>query len=198
MKLFLSATSPYARKVTATAVELGIDQKIDLILVNPLESDNQLLNLNPLSKVPTLVLPDGRELIDSLVICLALIEQVGDQALLSTTQSDRLDLLNRHALANGMIDAAFQIVMERRRPFDRQSEYWIARWNQAITRSLTQIERTGLPEDRFDLADLTLAVAIEYLYFRLGDEPWLADHPRLSAWRDEVILRPSLAQTAPA
>ena len=69
MKLFYSPTSPYARKVRATAVEKGVAARIELLPCNPHEPDPALLAANPLGRVPTLVLDDAGTLYDSPVIC---------------------------------------------------------------------------------------------------------------------------------
>jgi glutathione S-transferase len=58
MKLFYAPTSPFARKVRVTAHELRLEDRIELVLVNPW-SDAELRSLNPLAKVPTLIRDDG-------------------------------------------------------------------------------------------------------------------------------------------
>ena len=67
MKLAYSAASPYVRKVTACAIARGIDKQVERMKIGT--TDPALLPLNPLSKVPTLVLDDGTSLYDSPVIC---------------------------------------------------------------------------------------------------------------------------------
>ena len=71
MRLYWSARSPFVRKVTIAAAELGLVPRIERVAmaiaqpkVNP-----DLVTLNPDGKIPLLQLEDGRVLGDSRVIC---------------------------------------------------------------------------------------------------------------------------------
>ncbi len=191
MKLHYSPTSPYARKVRAAAIQLGIEHLIEPVAVNPLDDPADLEARNPLGKVPVLEAADGTMLCDSLVICQYLFDVQGRSAEVLS-----IDLLNRHALANGLIDAALNIVMEHRRDASRQSDYWLDRWCQAVARTTAQAAVP--PERRFDLADLTLAIALEYLDFRLPDIDWRTGARDIAAWLVEVRDYPELASTRPS
>ena len=58
MRLRYSPTSPYVRKVTATAHELGLDERIERVPTNAWDPASDLPGDNPLGKVPTLLLDD--------------------------------------------------------------------------------------------------------------------------------------------
>lgn len=190
MKLYYSPTSPYARKVRAAAIQLGLDHLVEPVAIDPLDDPAVLAERNPLGKVPVLEAADGRMLCDSLVICQYLFDVQGRSAEVLS-----IDLLNRHALANGLIDAALSTVMERRRDAARQSTFWLDRWSRAIARTTS---RAAVPPDRrFDLADLTLAIALEYLDFRLPDVDWRAGARDIGAWLAEVRNYPELEATRP-
>src|SRR5260221_8934408 len=66
MKLIGSLASPYTRKVRIVLAEKKIDY--DFEIDNPWKADAKAAKLNPLGKVPVLVLDDGRTLFDSRVI----------------------------------------------------------------------------------------------------------------------------------
>src|SRR5467141_2054787 len=66
MKLIGSLASPYTRKVRIVLAEKKIDY--DFEIDNPWKADAKAAKLNPLGKVPTLLLDDGRTLFDSRVI----------------------------------------------------------------------------------------------------------------------------------
>ena len=72
MKLMYAPASPFARKVRASAIELGLGDAIELVLtmVAP-GSPNEAYarNYNPLRKIPALELEDSTVLYDSTVIC---------------------------------------------------------------------------------------------------------------------------------
>ena len=190
MKLYYSPTSPYARKVRAAAIQLGLDHLVEPVAVNPLDDPPELTERNPLGKVPLLEAADGTMLCDSLVICQYLFDVQG-----RSSEVLSIDLLNRHALANGLIDAALCTVMERRRDRATQSTYWLDRWSRSIARTTS---RTDVPPDRrFDLGDLTLAIALEYLDFRLPDIDWRTGARDIDAWLAEVRDYPELVSTRP-
>ena len=70
MKLHWSPKSPYVRKVMVCAHELGLVDRLDLVrsVAAMLAPNARLMEDNPLSKIPTLVLADGSTLFDSVVI----------------------------------------------------------------------------------------------------------------------------------
>ena len=71
MKLHWSPKSPYVRKVMICAHELGLVDRLELVrsVAAMLKPNARLMQDNPLSKIPTLVLDDGFALFDSVVIC---------------------------------------------------------------------------------------------------------------------------------
>ena len=71
MKLHWSPKSPYVRKVMICAHELGLVDRLELVrsVAAMLKPNARLMQDNPLSKIPTLVLEDGFTLFDSVVIC---------------------------------------------------------------------------------------------------------------------------------
>ena len=66
MKLYSNAASPFARKCRVIAHELGL--KLEEIRTLPMQ-DPEFRRINPLGKIPALMLDDGSVLIDSPVIC---------------------------------------------------------------------------------------------------------------------------------
>ena len=68
LKLFFASPSPYARKVRVLIAEKGPTPSIEMIVRAPFEKPADLVALNPLSKIPTLVTDDGQILFDSPVI----------------------------------------------------------------------------------------------------------------------------------
>jgi glutathione S-transferase len=107
---------------------------------------------------------------------------------------DRTRVMARVALAQGVIDAAFGTVIERRRPAERQWSEWIDRQRRAIERTLVRIIPGG---ERFDLGDIALACGLAYLDFRLPEVAWRRAHPPLAAWLDHVSQRVSMQATQP-
>jgi glutathione S-transferase len=197
MKLFYSPTSPYARKCRALAIEKGLDSRIEIVTASPMTDPPELHAANPLGKVPALVLPDGRCIVDSPVIC-AFIDGLTDiPRLIPHGVDDRVDCLTREALADGICDAAFSIVMERKRAEAQRSPEWLNRWTSAIRRSVAHFNASVPARRSPDLGDIALACALGYVDFRLGDLAWDAEAPALRAWLTATLARHSLVETAP-
>ena len=68
MKLYTSPASPFARKVRIIIHELNLKEMVQEVPTNPATSE-ELRRVNPLGKIPALILDDGSALIDSPVIC---------------------------------------------------------------------------------------------------------------------------------
>jgi glutathione S-transferase len=198
MRLLASPTSPYARKARIVALEKGLMDRLTVEMLNPFEEGDRLAAVNPLGKVPTLVLDSGAALFDSLVICEYLDHLDGKPTLLPPSGAERFEVLAWHALAQGVIDAAVSMVMERRRPEARQSPMWLERWSAAILRGLEALDQTveRRPGD-FDLGAITTACALGYLEFRLPDLAWPESVNALKAWWDQAKQRPSVIETLP-
>ena len=91
---------------------------------------------NPLGKVPALVLANGDTLFDSPLICEYLDSTLEGETMIPLAHPERWPVLRFQALADGIMDAAVAIIMERGRKDSEQSEIWLGRWHRAIDRSL--------------------------------------------------------------
>ena len=71
MKLHWPPRSPFVRKVMICAKEKGIEKQIERVrsVVAMKNPNRDLMRTNPLGKIATLVLNDGRVMFDSIVIC---------------------------------------------------------------------------------------------------------------------------------
>lgn len=190
MKLFINRPSPYGRKVLVAAYEKNIVSRLDIISADPWSDPPALLAASPIGKVPALLMDDGTVLAESTLIA-SYFDEIGSGA--SLIGADRYAVLGRAALAQGLIDAAFATIIERRRPADKQWDGWIARQLGAIDRILAATSASR----QFDLGDVTLACGLAYLDFRLPEIAWRLARPDLAAWLDDVGRRPSMQASAP-
>ena len=202
MKLRYSPTSPYVRKVLVSGMELGLAGRIERVPANPWDPDDDLPNSNPLGKVPALETDEGELLFDSFVICDYLDSLQAPPCLLPRDGAERRRVLQQHALADGILDAAVLRLIERaRRPEALRWPEWADRQKDKIERALKLAEAGSLEAPagsaRLDLAQITLGCALGYLDFRFPDEDWRASYPRLAAWYEAVSARPALRATAP-
>jgi glutathione S-transferase len=130
MKLIATLTSPYARKVRIALAE----KKFEYALVedSPWTPGNAVAAVNPLGKIPVLVLDDGTALFDSRVIVEYLDTVSPVSRLIPEPSRQRIAVKRLEALADGICDAAAAIVLERRRPAPQQSAEWIERQQRKI------------------------------------------------------------------
>ena len=193
MKLCYSTTSPFVRKVHVLAIETGQIDKVEL--VKTVTTDPALGKLNPLNKVPALVLDDGAPLYDSRVVCEYLDAQAGGK-FFPPAGPARWTALRRQALADGMVDAAILRMTESKRPENLRSADWDKRQKLKVTQGLGALEADHLGP-QLDIGTLTVAIALDYLDFRFKAEDWRKDHPKLAAWHKTFSERASLKKTLP-
>ncbi len=203
MKLLLSLPSPFARKVRAVAAEKGIP--LELVEIDVFQADNGVERLNPLRKVPCLITDDGEAWYDSRVIVEYLDGLPGGPTLIPDERHARLAVRRIEALADGLLDAAILVRMERlwpeRTPEQRSAAWQDWQWAKAdgafveLQRQLG--ERAYFVGDRLTLADLAVASALGWLDYRLPDHPWRGMAPALATWFHAFEQRPTFASTAP-
>ena len=197
MKLFTSDTSPYGRKVRIVIAEKALGERVEVVTHSPLAGEQAPLRaVNPLGKIPALISERGRTLYDSRVICEYLDGLLPAPILIPESGPARIDTLRRQALGDGLMDAAFNLVMERRRPEAQRSEEWTERWTDAIHRAVSAMEADV--SETFDLGAISFAAALGYVDFRLGDLGWGARTPKIAAWWEVLRERASVKGTAPA
>jgi glutathione S-transferase len=152
-----------------------------------------------LGKVPALRLDDNSVLYDSPVIC-EYLDTLGEGTpLLPPCGPARWQALRIQALADGIMDAAVSIVLERRRPPGQQSDEAIERAIAAVRRSVVCMaddlgDNVTAP---FDLARIACATAVGYLHFRLADLDLGLSDNRIARWWNLISERPSVLETAP-
>ncbi|MHA1108898.1 MAG: glutathione S-transferase family protein, partial [Alphaproteobacteria bacterium] len=120
MKLRFGGGSPFVRKVTVSAIETGLDDRIERVPTDHRDPNDPLHQDNPLGKVPAMTLDDGRVLIESSIIC-AHLDTLHDGPKLIPADGDaHHEALFLEAVAGGMTDAAIAVQRERGRPEDKQ------------------------------------------------------------------------------
>jgi len=200
MKLLGSLTSPFVRKARIVLAEKKIEYTFELD--NPWDENSRVPDANPLGKVPVLVLEDASTLFDSRVIVEFLDSVSPISRLIPANNREKIEVKRWEALADGVLDAAVTVVLERRRPSEQQSEATIKRQMDKIERGLAVMSRdlgdkpwcTGIA---FTLADIASGVALGYLDFRHGPVDWRVLHPNLAKLAAKLAERPSFADTAP-
>ncbi len=196
MKLYLNQASPYARLIRVLLAETGLDAETELIFVDPWESPDELLMANPASKVPALTLKDGTRLVESACIGDYLIQQSGQSALSPMSHPDAETRLQILGLGRAAIDCSFgSVIQQRFVPDSPLIERWLATLPR-IAGALEELYARRISTDA-DLADLTVAVAFEYIEFRLPEIQWQSQTPHLGERVSSLGQRTSLETTRP-
>ncbi len=200
MKLIASLTSPYVRKVRIVLAEKKID--CDLVLDSPWVEGNQVAAVNPLGKVPVLVLDDESTLYDSRVIAEYLDTVAPNNRLIPASGRERISVKRWEALADGVLDAAVAAFLEAKRPDGERSPAWIERQRGKVSQALKVMsdDLGGQPwchGSSLSLADVAVGCALGYVSFRLGDMRWREQYPNLAHLYDKLMQRPAFADTVP-
>ena len=199
MKLRYSPTSPYVRKVMVTALETGVEGRIERIPTNVWDPASDIAADNPLGKVPALITDGGEILFDSPVICEFLDSLHDGVKLFPPSGGARWTALRRQALGDGILDAAVGRLLEGKRPDGERSDAWAARLSAAVERSLDFLEdKADALGGAVTIGHITIACALGYLDFRFPDEVWRTDRPALADWFEEFAERRSIVETIPA
>ena len=205
MKLLTASASPFGRKVKVVAIEKGLMDRIELVMLatGPAAPNEELARENPLAKIPTLLPDTGRPIPDSYVICDYLDSLHGTERVIPASGARRLEVLTVHALANGLCDAALLCRYENvLRPEALRWPDWLAGQMQKINGSLDWLESNlsalgSAGAANVDLGQITAGCALGYLDFRFADMNWRAARPRLAGWFGEFGKRASMQATMP-
>ena len=198
MKLYYGATSPFSQKVRAAAVECGLADRIDLILIKTMIHDPALAALNPLVKVPALVTDDGFALFDSPVICEYLDTLHSGPRLIPVSGPERWRVLRRQALGDGLMESLIFLAVPARRPEGEATAAPIlARQREKVDQALDALEKETAEMEREGASVGCLAVAcgLGWLDFRFPEWDWRGARPHLAAWYDVFAGRPSMTTT---
>jgi glutathione S-transferase len=197
MKLYTNRASPFARKCRVVARELDI--KLEEIEVNA-RDDESLRRINPLKKIPILILDEGSVLFDSRVICEYLNHLGGGKFFpgmnLFSNATGRWKSMGLHALADGIMDAAVACRYESIQDEARRNPDFIARYRATVTAGVDVLERMKFTEVP-TIGEIATGCALGYLDFRYPDIAWRDSHPKLAAWFAKFAQFPSMLATAP-
>ena len=200
MKLFGSLTSPFVRKVRIVAIEKRLD--LELMVDDVWGPESKLGDINPLAKVPTLLV-DDTAVYDSAVIVEYLDARAPTHKLVPDGNRDRTAVRTLESLADGLCDAAITMMLEKRfHPGEMLSEAWMerqaAKVDRALARmSLTLEKRQWMHGNSYTLADIACGVALLYLELRFPENTWRTTYPNLDALCHRLMERPAFASTKP-
>lgn len=190
--------SPFVRRVGVSLRVLGFDYEHDQRSV--FGDFDAMRKINPLGRIPSLVLDDGEVLIDSVAILDWLDQAVGaERALLPPAGAARRRALRLMALAVGVVDKAGAGAYERmiRPPAYRWPE-WIARCRTQAEGALAALAADPWPAGApLDQVQITAACALRYV--QMADPELLpaGRYPTLEALSQRCEARPEFQAIYP-
>ncbi|MBV8470019.1 MAG: glutathione S-transferase N-terminal domain-containing protein [Burkholderiaceae bacterium] len=206
MKLIGSLTSPYVRKVRIVMAEKKLDYQF---LLEDVWASDAIMKLNPLGKVPCLVM-EGQDSISGAVFDSRVIVEYVDTLspvgkLIPERGRERTEVRTWEALADGLLDAAILVRLENTwtgRKAGERSAAWIERQLEKVTASLKAMglglgEKPWCAGNHFTLADIATGCALGWLDFRFPDIDWRGEHPNLARHYDKLKVRQSFIETQP-
>lgn len=195
MKLLGTPTSPYVRKVRLMLLEKNIPH--EYLIDPPREPGSLVVRVNPLGRIPALILDDETCVFDSPVIA-EYVDTLNDTPILIPRDSAlaRMRVKRWEALADGIMDSAIAVRNERIRPEEKQEPGNITLHNNAISRALDYASISlgndaWVNGEEISLGDLALFSTLVYLDLRQPERDWRTPHPNLAHLFDQIAQRPS-------
>lgn len=191
--------SPFVRRVAISLRVLGFAYEHDTKSV--FSDFDAMRRINPLGRIPSLILEGDETLVDSAAILDWLDQSVGPaRALVPPSGAARRQALQRIALATGLVDKCGAAAYERIiRPARYRWPEWIERCRTQAAGALRALAAEHWPADApLDQAQITTACALRYV--RLTDpDLWPAgQHSALEALSARCEARPEFRATYPA
>ncbi|MHA6691589.1 glutathione S-transferase family protein [Devosia sp. A449] len=200
MKLMHGKVSPFVRKVMIAAHEKGLADSIEIVptAVGQGKVNDDLMKLNPIGKIPTLVVSEDFSIFDSMVICEYFDFLKSEKRLIPVDPMQRIRVLTINAVADGLLVALTLAKVEASRAPEKQwAEFHAAQTAKvmACLASLADAELGG--EGPISISEIATISALGMLDFRAPEIDWRSRHKALAAWMDRQADRASVLATTP-
>ncbi len=200
MKLYASPASSFARKIRVMLIEKGVDHELEML---NLWEPNDLQQINPIGKVPTLVLDDGRVFISSPLIADYIDSEFPRPRFIPTDAHGRFEVRRWEALADGTMEAVAASLYELRFHDEaRRSQAWLERQRGKIDAGLAALEkrlgdRRWCVGEALSLADIAIACHLGFIALRAPYFFSEQRYPNLARLGKTLEARESLRRTVP-
>lgn len=196
MHLYINTTSPFVRLVRLAIEEKGLQDRVQMELVDPWADPAAFLKANPAGRVPVLTTDNGHVFAEAHLI-LRYLDEIAQPAVFPS--EDLARTLEIAAPALGATEASTAIIIGRKSSSSFDTDMVGSKRFRSIASGLTWLD-ANLPRDfadRPDIANFAAVTLIDYVLFRFTDRDWLADLPALRAWRERQKGHPSVEATMP-
>lgn len=202
MKILIDALgrAPNPRRVCMFLAEKGIDVEYERVDLAELEHKQRgLTELNPLQRVPVLVLNDGTVITESIAICRYFEELQPEPALMGEGALGKaiVEMWQRRMELNFLFHVAQ--AFRHQHPAMKEMEVpQVSDWGEAnrphVLRMIKLLDtelanRQFIAGDTYSVADITAVVATDFMKVARIERP--GDVPNFDRWYGEVSARPS-------
>ena len=201
MRLYTSQRAPNPRRVALYMQAKGIDgiETVDVDLNAGAHRQPDFLALNPLARIPVLVLDDGRALSETRAICTYLEGLYPEPNLMGADATERafIEMADRRMELHMMLEIALCVrhthpglaVLESPQFPDFGAAQGVkmratARW---LDEELAR--QPYVAGERFTIADITAFCALEFARGLMKFRPGQEGMPHLQAWRERIAQR---------
>lgn len=193
MKLFYTPIKGYVHTIETLIHYAELRDRIELVPTKPFDGECELRSINPLGKVPTLLLDDGQYLAGGPVIYEYLDSLHRRRKLYPARGPQRWTTLRQAWMADGLFDTFVLLIIESWLPQNEQRPAYITRCWSKIVAILDQIERDVPGYGRLDIGQMRTVGALQFLRLKMStvgkacvglDSAYdiLAERPALTAW----------------
>lgn len=200
MKLYDGGRAPNPRRVRVFLAEKGIEVSMVPVDMGALgHRSDEITRLNPLQRLPVLVLDDGTVLAESIAICRYFEETHPEPALFGTNALEKaiVEMWQRRLELHymGTVAAAFRHTHPAMKEWEVPQ---VAEWGEANRPKALDFmrvldthlaDREFVAGDRYSVADITGMIAFEFMKPAKIEAP--AELQNLHRWYQTVSSRPS-------
>ena len=195
--------SPFVRRVAASMKLHGI--AYERRVLSTITDGDAIRAVNPLGRVPALILDSGETLIESWAILDYLDETAGPaRALVPPRGAERREVLQRVALTIGAVEKAVALAYEiQRRPKQLIYPEWAEKLRGQARAGLAELDKILGPDKpwlalgRLTQADVSAVATWDFLGNMLAGTFAPAEFPRLAALSERANRLPAFAETHP-
>ena len=191
MKLLYTPIKGYVHTVEALINYAELHAQIEPVATKPFDVDTPLASVNPLGKVPTLLLDSGEYLAGGPVIYEYLDSLHRRRKLYPSKGPQRWTTLRQAWMADGLFDTFVLLIIESWLPPDQQRAAYVDRCWRKIIAILDQMEKDAPGYGKIDIGQMRGVGAVQFLRLKMAQVA--AAIPSLDAKFDPLIDRPALA-----
>ena len=196
--------SPFVRRVAATLKHYGMPNERRVL--STITAGDAIRAVNPLGRVPALILDSGETLIESGAILDYLDEMAGPaRALVPARGAERREVLKLVALAIGATEKGVALAYEiQRRPKHLIYPEWAEKLQGQARAGLAELDKIlGLDKQwlalgRLTQADVSTVAAWDFFGNMLAGTFGAAEFPRVAALSERANRLPLFAETHPS